>query len=72
MPKAETIMTPNEALLSENVLIDIEESIGRIAAQVIAPCPPGIPIVIPGEKIDMNNYNILKSLGINKLRVINN
>ncbi len=71
VPKAETIMTPHEALLSENVLIDIEESIGRIAAQVIAPCPPGIPIVIPGEKIDINNYNILKSLGINKLRVIN-
>ncbi len=32
--------------------IPIEDSVGRISAELICPYPPGIPLVIPGEKLD--------------------
>ena len=30
--------------------VDIEEAIGRIAASMVAPTPPGIPVIMPGER----------------------
>ena len=32
-------------------LIPLEESQGRIAAELVCPYPPGIPILVPGEEI---------------------
>ena len=42
---------------SEKVLL--EESIGRISAEIISPYPPGIPLIVPGEKIDKERINWL-------------
>ncbi|NET58329.1 MAG: arginine/lysine/ornithine decarboxylase, partial [Symploca sp. SIO2E6] len=30
--------------------VDIEEAIGRICASMVAPTPPGIPVIMPGER----------------------
>lgn len=30
----------------------IEEAHGRVAAEAIVPYPPGIPVLLPGERID--------------------
>ncbi len=58
------------AVIAENELIDINFSLGRTAAEIIAPCPPGIPIVIPGENICEKSVKFLKKCGIAELKVI--
>ena len=48
----EMVMTPREVFLSQNIKkIPLTKSIGHVSAQVLTPYPPGIPVVIPGERI---------------------
>ncbi len=45
------VMNPREAYYSEKETVEKEKTIGRISAEVIAECPPGISILLPGELI---------------------
>lgn len=45
------VMTPREAYFSKKERIKKEDAIGRICAEVIALCPPGISVLLPGELI---------------------
>ena len=56
----ETALTPREAILSESEMIPAEKSLGRISADSACPCPPGIPIIMPGEIIDKNIIHLLE------------
>ena len=55
----ETALTPREAILAENEMIPVEKAVGRISADSACPCPPGIPIIMPGEVIDKNIIHLL-------------
>lgn len=44
-------MTLREAFYSHKEVIPKVEAIGRISAEVIAECPPGIAVLLPGELI---------------------
>ena len=44
-------MTLREAFYSHKEVIPKSQAIGRIAAEVIAECPPGISVLLPGELI---------------------
>ena len=44
-------MTLREAFYSHKEVIPKEHAVGRIAAEVIAECPPGIAVLLPGELI---------------------
>lgn len=46
-----TISTPREAFYAEKETIPTKDAIGRISAEVIAECPPGISVLMPGEVI---------------------
>lgn len=48
---ADLEITPREAYFSPNEMIAIEEAEGRISSESVMIYPPGIPILIPGEKI---------------------
>ncbi len=39
--------------------VDIENSVNRIAAELVCPYPPGIPMIIPGEKLDQDRVSWL-------------
>jgi arginine/lysine/ornithine decarboxylase len=48
----EMVMTPREVFLSHDIKkIPLAKSVGHVSAQVLTPYPPGIPVVIPGERI---------------------
>ncbi len=70
LPPAEQCLTPREALFSPSETVSVENAIGRIAAQTVISCPPGVPVVIPGEKITRIAENILKNSGIFALKVV--
>lgn len=45
------ILTPRKAYFSDTGMIRWQEAVGRTAGQMIAPYPPGIPVIYPGEQI---------------------
>ncbi len=45
----------------EKSLIDIEKAGGKIAGDFIIPYPPGIPLLVPGEKIEDSHINLIRS-----------
>jgi arginine decarboxylase len=59
-PKAE--MEIYEAFHSNEVLLNIEDSTGRISAGTIVPYPPGIPVLHPGEVITEEHIRALNLL----------
>lgn len=49
--KAEQVMTPQEAYFAETILVNRENAVGRVSADLIAPYPPGVAVLAPGERI---------------------
>jgi arginine/lysine/ornithine decarboxylase len=45
------ILTPRKAYFAKTMEINWSKSKGQISAQMIAPYPPGIPVIYPGEII---------------------
>jgi arginine decarboxylase len=50
-PWGELAMTPREAYLGPQEVVPAAEAVGRIAAESLATYPPGIPNVLPGERL---------------------
>jgi arginine decarboxylase len=50
-PWGELVLTPREAFLGPQEVIPFEDAAGRIAAEGLAAYPPGIPNVLPGERL---------------------
>ncbi|HLH13362.1 MAG TPA: aminotransferase class I/II-fold pyridoxal phosphate-dependent enzyme, partial [Solirubrobacteraceae bacterium] len=50
-PWGELAMTPREAYLGAQEVVAAERAAGRIAAESLATYPPGIPNVLPGERL---------------------
>jgi arginine decarboxylase len=44
-------MLPRDAFLADTESLPLRESPGRICAETIAPYPPGIPVIAPGEEL---------------------
>jgi len=44
-------MTPRQAFLGAQEAVPVEQAVGRIASESLAAYPPGIPNVLPGERI---------------------
>lgn len=44
-------LTPREAFLAEHESVTRAQALGRIAAELVAPYPPGIPVLVPGEEV---------------------
>lgn len=66
-------LTPAEALRAPSQVVPIEEALGRVCVESIAPCPPGTPVVVPGQIIEKQNLAyILQFTGIRSLRVAQN
>jgi len=56
----EQVLNPQFAYLTPNEEVFYKEALGRISAELFAPCPPGFPLLVPGQKI---NQAILDKLG---------
>lgn len=66
-PQAVQILSPRQAALLPSAVIPVHAAAGKIAAEVVAPCPPGIPIVVPGQRIPAE---IAEFANRQKLRVV--
>ncbi|MGQ9865546.1 MAG: aminotransferase class I/II-fold pyridoxal phosphate-dependent enzyme [Pseudanabaenaceae cyanobacterium] len=50
-PMGRVVLTPRAAALAPATEVSWENASGRIAATIVCPYPPGIPLVYPGEAI---------------------
>jgi lysine decarboxylase len=47
----QTVLAPREAFFAQNETVRADAAIGRVSAELIAPYPPGVPVLAPGELI---------------------
>jgi lysine decarboxylase len=47
----EIVMPPRDAFFAPHHTVSAVEAIGRVSAELVAPYPPGIPVLAPGERI---------------------
>jgi arginine/lysine/ornithine decarboxylase len=59
-----------EALFAEREEIFTQESLGRISAIPVSKCPPGLALVMPGEKIGIHERQKIVSCGISRIVVL--
>ncbi|HWK28281.1 MAG TPA: amino acid decarboxylase [Solirubrobacter sp.] len=58
----EVVMPPRDAFLGASESVAVDASVGRVSAEAIAGYPPGIPVLLPGERITDEVISYLRSL----------
>ncbi|BAS29008.1 arginine decarboxylase [Limnochorda pilosa] len=61
-PLPPAVLTPREAFLAPARSVSAAEAEGEVAAEMVAPYPPGIPVLVPGERITRESLEHLRRL----------
>jgi arginine decarboxylase len=59
-PWGELVLTPREAFLGKQDVVEARLSVGRVAAESLATYPPGIPNVLPGERLTAETLSYIE------------
>jgi lysine decarboxylase len=59
-PWGELVMTPREAFLGPQEVVKARDAVGRVAAESLAAYPPGIPNVLPGERLTAETLDYIE------------
>jgi arginine/lysine/ornithine decarboxylase len=57
----ESVDTPRDAFFGPVETVPVAEAVGRIAAEQVTPYPPGIPVLVPGERITAEVLDYLRT-----------
>jgi arginine decarboxylase len=57
----ESVARPRDAFFGPSEAVPVTHAIGRVAAEQITPYPPGIPAIVPGERINREVIDYLRS-----------
>lgn len=68
--KAEPVLSVREAALSPAQTLPVLECAGKILASATVGCPPAVPILVSGERIDDHAVQCFRYYGIETCRVI--
>jgi arginine decarboxylase len=58
----EMVMTPREAFYAKQQSIPCSDALNRISAEVVTPYPPGIPVLMPGERFSRDVLEFLDAV----------
>lgn len=67
---AQAVLRPHEALFRPSVTAAVEDSLGKIMADPTVSCPPAIPVVCCGERIDGWAVKAMEYYGITHVHVL--
>ncbi|MFI6072488.1 aminotransferase class I/II-fold pyridoxal phosphate-dependent enzyme [Actinoplanes sp. NPDC051343] len=59
--EVEPVLTPRDAFFGPTRTVPIADAVGRICAEQVTPYPPGIPALIPGERISAELIDYLRT-----------
>ena len=68
--EAEGAMSIRQALMSPSREVGVDDALGEVLASATVSCPPAIPIVVCGERIDEQAIACFKYYGVEKCRVV--
>ena len=63
------VTSPRAAFFAHAVAVPIDEAVGRTCAELVAPYPPGIPVLAPGEQITEQTIRALHDARRNGVRI---
>lgn len=69
-PLPPAVLSVREAVLHPSVELPIAQAVGKTAACAACPCPPGVPVVMPGEKITPSAAEFLLAYGFSRVKVL--
>jgi len=56
---------------NETQSIPFSQSLNKISGEIICPYPPGIPLLVPGEKIDIDRFNWINNQSLYNKDLVN-
>ena len=59
------VLSPRQALFAPSRVMPLKDCLGEVSACQIAPYPPGVPVVAPGERIGKKELSYLQQIGYN-------
>jgi arginine decarboxylase len=65
----ETVLAPREAFFAPNETVPATAAVGRVSAELIAPYPPGVPVLAPGELITAAAVEALREVAADGGRI---
>jgi arginine decarboxylase len=57
----ESVMRPRDAFFARVEQVPIDQAVGRVAAEIVSPYPPGVPVLTPGEQVNQEVVDYLTS-----------
>jgi lysine decarboxylase len=60
--ETEIVVSPREAFLGPSEVVAVEDAVGRVSSESIAGYPPGIPALLPGERVTAEAVSYLREL----------
>lgn len=55
-----TVLTPRAAFFARHDDVALVDAVGRVCAETVAPYPPGIPLLVPGETVTEQSIDALR------------
>jgi len=68
LPQA--VMGLRQACFADHEQLPTAQAVGRISAQSICPCPPGVAVIVPGERFDSELCHALEAARIHTVSVV--
>jgi arginine/lysine/ornithine decarboxylase len=65
----EVAVSPREAFLGEPERVAVQDAVGRISCESIASYPPGVPALLPGERVSAETVAYLQELAASGARL---
>ena len=66
----EWVLTPREAMLAPAETLPVEDALGRVLASPGVSCPPAVPILVCGERIDEAAVRAFRYYGIEQVEAV--
>jgi arginine decarboxylase len=58
----DTVVSPREAFLGASEAVPVDDAVGRISTEAVAGYPPGVPTLLPGERVTAEVVAYLRAL----------
>ncbi|MFZ0324565.1 MAG: DegT/DnrJ/EryC1/StrS family aminotransferase [Actinomycetes bacterium] len=58
----ETVVRPRDAFFAQHETVSADDAVGRVSAEIVAPYPPGVPVLAPGERVTAETLKALRDV----------
>ncbi|MBQ7713880.1 MAG: amino acid decarboxylase, partial [Oscillospiraceae bacterium] len=66
----ERVLSPREAMLAPTETLPVARALGRVLASPCVSCPPAVPILVCGERIDGAAVAAFRYYGVERVDVV--